>query len=55
MPWREWIELRGISLSTAERLQRDGLIQVTYISKARKGVTASADRAYLAACARGRA
>jgi hypothetical protein len=52
IPWLDWVELRGISLSTAERLQRAGKIKVTYLAPRRKGVWEDHDREYLAACAR---
>jgi predicted site-specific integrase-resolvase len=55
VPWLAWCELRGISLSTAERLQRAGKIKVTWLSPRRKGVREDHDREYLASCTRGRA
>ena len=53
IPWLAWCELRGISLSTAERLQRAGKIKVTWLSPRRKGVREDDDLEYLASCARG--
>jgi hypothetical protein len=53
IPWLEWVKLRGISLSTAERLQRAGKVKVTYLSARRKGVREDHDREYLDSCARG--
>ena len=53
IPWLEWVKLRGISLSTAERLQRAGKVKVTHLSPRRKGVREDHDQEYLDSCARG--
>jgi hypothetical protein len=53
IPWLEWIKLRGIALSTAERLQRAGKVKVTYLSPRRKGVREDHDQEYLDSCVRG--
>jgi hypothetical protein len=53
IPWLEWIELRGIGVSTAERLEKAGKVKVTYLSPRRKGVREDHDREYLEACLRG--
>jgi hypothetical protein len=53
IPWLQWIKLRGISVSTAERLQRAGKVKVTYMSERRKGVREDHDREYLDSCTRG--
>jgi hypothetical protein len=50
IPWLEWCKLRGISLSTGERLQRTGKVKVTYLSERRKGVREDHDREYLESC-----
>jgi hypothetical protein len=54
IPWLEWCKLRGISLSTAERLARAGKVKVTYLSERRKGVREDHDREYLDSCLGGR-
>ena len=53
IPWLEWCELRGLSLSTAERLMRAGKVKVTFLSKRRKGVRTDHDQEYLDSCLRG--
>jgi len=53
IPWLEWVKLRGISVSTGERLQRAGRVKVTYLSPRRKGVREDHDQEYLDSCARG--
>jgi hypothetical protein len=53
IPWLEWCELRGLSLSTAERLARAGKVRVTYLSERRKGVRTDHDQEYLDSCLRG--
>jgi hypothetical protein len=52
IPWLEWVKIRGISVSTAERLQRAGKVKVTYLSPRRKGVREDHDREFLDSCAR---
>jgi hypothetical protein len=52
IPWLEWVKLRGISLSTAERLARSGKIRVVYLSPRRKGVREDHDQEYLDSCLR---
>jgi hypothetical protein len=53
IPWLEWCELRGLSLSTAERLARAGKVKVTHLSARRKGVRTDHDQEYLDSCLRG--
>jgi hypothetical protein len=53
IPWLEWCELRGLSLSTAERLMRAGKVKVTFLSERRKGVRTDHDQEYLDSCLRG--
>jgi hypothetical protein len=53
IPWLQWCELRGFSLSTGERLARAGKVKVTYLSPRRKGVREDHDREYLDSCTRG--
>jgi hypothetical protein len=50
IPWQQWIHMRGISLSTADRLMREGRIKVTWLSKRRKGIRADHDREFLDSC-----
>ena len=50
IPWLDWVEQRGLSLSTAERLERAGKIKVTRMSARRKGVREDHDREYLDSC-----
>ena len=52
IPWIQWCELRGISVSTGERLQRAGKVRVSYMSARRKGVREDHDQEYLDSCAR---
>jgi hypothetical protein len=52
IPWLQWVELRGLSLSTAERLERAGKIKTTRLSPRRKGVREDHDREYLDSCLR---
>jgi hypothetical protein len=54
LTWLQWVELRGLSLSTAERLEKAGKIKTVRLSARRKGVTEDEDRRYLEACAKGR-
>jgi len=53
IPWLQWCKLRGISVSTGERLEDAGKVKVTYLSPRRKGVREDHDREYLESCARG--
>jgi hypothetical protein len=53
IPWLEWVKLRGISLSTAERLAARGKVKITYLSPRRKGVREDHDQEYLDSCVRG--
>jgi hypothetical protein len=53
IPWLEWVKLRGISPSTAERLRRAGKVKVTQLSPRRIGVREDHDQEYLDSCARG--
>jgi hypothetical protein len=53
IPWLQWCDLRGFSLSTGERLARAGKVKVTYLSPRRKGVREDHDREYLDSCTRG--
>ena len=53
IPWLQWVELRGLSLSTAGRLERAGKVKVTHLSPRRKGVREDHDREYLDSCLRG--
>jgi hypothetical protein len=53
IPWLEWVKIRGISVSTGERLARAGKVKVTYLSPRRKGVREDHDREYLDSCTRG--
>ena len=53
IPWLEWCELRGLSLSTAERLMRAGKVKVTFLSERRKGVRTDHDAEFLDSCLRG--
>jgi predicted site-specific integrase-resolvase len=53
IPWLEWVKLRGISLSTAERLEKAGKVKVTRMSPRRKGVREDHDQEYLDSCVRG--
>jgi hypothetical protein len=53
IPWLQWLELRGISASTGERLRRAGKVKVTHLSARRIGVREDHDREYLEACLRG--
>jgi hypothetical protein len=50
IPWLEWVKLRGISLSTAERLEKAGKVKVTRMSPRRKGVREDHDQEYLDSC-----
>jgi predicted site-specific integrase-resolvase len=50
IPWLDWVKRRGLSLSTAERLERAGKIKVTRMSARRKGVREDHDREYLDSC-----
>jgi hypothetical protein len=45
--------LRGISVSTGDRLERAGKVKVTHLSARRKGVREDHDQEYLDSCARG--
>jgi hypothetical protein len=53
IPWLEWCALRGLSLSTAERLMRAGKVKVTFLSERRKGVRTDHDAEFLDSCLRG--
>jgi hypothetical protein len=53
IPWLQWCELRGISVSTGNRLERDGKVKVTHLSARRKGVREDHDQEYLDSCTRG--
>jgi hypothetical protein len=53
IPWLEWVKLRGISASTAERLKRTGRVKITQLSPRRIGVREDHDREYLDSCVRG--
>lgn len=53
IPWLEWVKLRGISASTAERLRRAGKVKITQLSPRRIGVREDHDREYLDSCLRG--
>jgi hypothetical protein len=45
--------MRGISVSTGQRLADAGKVKVTYLSPRRKGVREDHDREYLDSCLRG--
>ena len=53
IPWLEWCEMRGISVSTGQRLADAGKVKVTYLSPRRKGVREDHDQEYLDSCLRG--
>jgi predicted site-specific integrase-resolvase len=49
---QQWAELRGLSMSTARRIIREGRIKVVQLSERRLGIRSDHDLEFLKSCER---
>jgi len=51
-PFRDWCEMRGISVANGRRLAEAGRVKLTQLSERRLGVRSDHDREFLDSCVR---